>query len=182
MIISEVSILAESIDAYREFELLCDERSCFKLWPNFFFWVPRLTITELFLLLLGLIFIVFGFVLLLLLDFFGDFTPVSNGCVESVLRKAGVVDERNCHEATESWYFPEMKTIVRHQALHIDELVLIGGDNIIFFWYCVFAVLTFRYWLRVIFFWFEKVVADTLFWVKDFSNHELVVRTGMFEF
>ena len=103
--------MAESIDAHREFELLSDERSCFKLWPNLFFWVPRLAITDLFLLLLGLCFIVFGFVLLLLLDFFGDFTPVSNGCVESVLRKAGVVDERNSHEATESWYFPEMKTI-----------------------------------------------------------------------
>lgn len=85
MILSEVSILAESIDANREFELLSDERSCFKLWPNFFFWVPSLSVTKLFLLLLGLLFIPFGFVLLLLLDFFGDFTPVSNGCIESIL-------------------------------------------------------------------------------------------------
>lgn len=74
-----------------------------------------------------------------------------------------------------------MKTIVRNQAINRDELVLIGSENIINFWWSVLAILTTLRSL-LIFCWFEKIVADTLFWVKDFANHELVVCTGMFEF
>ena len=79
LILSEVSILAESIDAYGEFELLSDERSCFKLWPNFIFWVPGLSVTKFFLFLCSLRFIEFGFILLLLLDFYFDCSPVGDG-------------------------------------------------------------------------------------------------------
>ena len=189
LLISELTILSESVEAHNILAMSGQERLFFNLGKLTLLRHIELTVFLLFfsdflLFLIEIFLSLLRFFELLLIALI-----VNNGLVECLLKKAGVVLEWNCQKRSKSWDTVEMHLGLSNYFGHIYMIVvgqkfinwgfLLGLNLLSIFTFCWFS--SFRYGLcSLLNGSIESLMRETLVWFKNFRNHVIVIaRRGM---